>query len=90
MDWRTTTAADLGRAIAAGQADPVEVTEAFLHAAEEHTLCSRIYARLTPDRARSEARAARDRARAGLLRGPLDGVPLSWKNGNWNGWSWTW
>ncbi|TNC49801.1 amidase [Rubellimicrobium rubrum] len=80
MDWRTTTAADLGRAIAAGQADPVEVTDAFLDAAERHELCGRIYARLAPDRARAEARAARDRARSGLLRGPLDGVPLSWKD----------
>ncbi|HVG47629.1 MAG TPA: amidase family protein [Rubellimicrobium sp.] len=76
----TTTAADLGRAIESGQADPVEVTEAYLDAIAVHLHRDRIYARTTPDRARSEAHAARARARSGTRRGPLDGVPLSWKD----------
>ncbi|TNC71810.1 amidase [Rubellimicrobium roseum] len=80
MDWATTTAAELGRAIDAGRADPLEVTEALLAAIEAHELGPRIYARTTPERARVEARAARDRARSGLRRGLLDGVPLSWKD----------
>lgn len=80
MDWSRATAADLGRGIAAGLIDPVDLAESCLAAAAAHPLGSRIYARLTPDRARAEAGAARDRARAGLLRGPLDGVPLSWKD----------
>ena len=79
-DWRYMTAADLGRGIAAGDIDPVELTETFLSACAHHELTDRIYARLTPDRARAEAAAARERARAGLRRGPLDGVPISWKD----------
>jgi len=74
------TAADLGRAIESGQADPVEVAEAYLDAIAAHPHRDRIYARATPDRARAEATAARARAKAGLRRGPLDGVPLSWKD----------
>ncbi|WP_415183651.1 amidase [Phaeovulum sp.] len=77
MQWRTKTAAEQGRAIAAGQLDPVVQVEAYLDAAASEP---RIYARLTPDRARAEAMAARARAKAGLLRGPLDGVALSWKD----------
>ncbi|HEY0214700.1 MAG TPA: amidase, partial [Paenirhodobacter sp.] len=70
------TAAQQGRAIAAGDLDPVDITEAYLEAASE---APDVYARLTATRARGEAMAARERARAGLLRGPLDGVPISWK-----------
>ncbi|MBC7158029.1 MAG: amidase, partial [Rhodobacteraceae bacterium] len=79
-DWQNMTAADLGRGIAAGRIDPLALTEAFLDAAAAHPLAPRIYARLTPGRARAEAGAAAARARAGRRRGPLDGVPLSWKD----------
>lgn len=41
---------------------------------------ARIFYRTTLPRARAEAKAARERARAGLGRSPLDGVPLSWKD----------
>lgn len=74
------TAADMGRAIAAGNLDPVDLAEAHLAAIDASPHRDRIYARTTPDRARAEALAARDRARAGVLRGPLDGVPISWKD----------
>jgi aspartyl-tRNA(Asn)/glutamyl-tRNA(Gln) amidotransferase subunit A len=40
----------------------------------------RIYARLTPDRALAEAGAASKRAKLGLRRSLLDGVPISWKD----------
>ncbi len=79
-DWLKATAADLGRGIAAGRIDPVELTEAHLAAIDAHPLQDRIYARTTPDRARAEALAARARLKDGLRRGPLDGVPLSWKD----------
>lgn len=69
MDWQTTTAAQIGRAIAAG-ADPVEVAEAFLDAIAAHPHGARIYARVTPERARAAPRGG----------GPLRGVPLSWKD----------
>ena len=79
-DWRWMTAAELGRGIAAGEIDPVKLTEVFLTAIDESPLRDRIYARVTHDRARAEAKAASDRAKSGLRRGPLDGVPVSWKD----------
>jgi aspartyl-tRNA(Asn)/glutamyl-tRNA(Gln) amidotransferase subunit A len=79
-DWQGKTAAGLGRAIAAGDIDPVDLAEAFLEAIAAHPDAGQIYARTTPGRARAEAVAARGRARAGHRRGPLDGVPVSWKD----------
>lgn len=79
-DMHMATAADLGRGIGAGRIDPVELAESYLAAIVAHPQGAAIYARTTPDRALAEARAARDRARAGLRRGLLDGVPLSWKD----------
>ncbi|WP_347267363.1 amidase [Paracoccus sp. (in: a-proteobacteria)] len=80
MDWLRASAAEQGRAILAGLISPVEQAEAYLDAAARHPYGSRIYARLTPERARAEAIAAHDRARAGLRRGLLDGVAISWKD----------
>ncbi|MDO5658681.1 MAG: amidase family protein [Paracoccus sp. (in: a-proteobacteria)] len=80
MDWLRQTASAQGRAIMAGLLDPVDLTEAYLDAAAAHPYRDRIYARLTTERARDEAIAARGRARAGLRRGLLDGVVLSWKD----------
>ncbi|QUS36480.1 amidase [Falsirhodobacter algicola] len=80
MEWRTRTAAELGREIQAGRINAVELTEAFLEAAAAHPEGERIYARLTPERARDEALAAATRAKDGRRRGPLDGVPVSWKD----------
>ncbi len=79
-DWLKLEALEMGREIAAGRIDPVELAEAHLDAAEAHPVGRLAYARLTPGRARAEAEAARGRARAGTGRGPLDGVPLSWKD----------
>jgi aspartyl-tRNA(Asn)/glutamyl-tRNA(Gln) amidotransferase subunit A len=78
MDKRT--AGELGRAIGAGKVHPVELVEAQLAAIDADPLAPRIYARLTPERARAEAMAAAGRAKAGLRKGLLDGVPLSWKD----------
>ncbi len=78
--WRTESAGDLGRAIGAGKLDPLDLTEDYLGAIAVHPHADRIYARLTPDRARAEAAAAAARARAGLRLSPLDGVPISWKD----------
>ena len=78
--WTQMSAAELGRAIEAGKINPVELAEHFLDAATLHPMGERIYARLTPARARGEAMSAAARAKAGLRRHPLDGVPLSWKD----------
>lgn len=79
-DWKTWSAADLGRGIEAGKIDPIELTQSFLDAIDAHPFGERIYARTTPDRALAEATEARNRARAGLRVSPLDGVPISWKD----------
>jgi aspartyl-tRNA(Asn)/glutamyl-tRNA(Gln) amidotransferase subunit A len=78
--WLWMSAAALGRGIGAGEIDPRDLAEVYLQAIETHPDATRIYARLTPPRARAEAGATRARARAGTRRGPLDGVPLSWKD----------
>lgn len=80
QDWLKMTAAELGRGIGAGEIDPVDLAETYLDAIMEHPMRERIYARLTPHRARAEAGAARARARAGQRLSPLDGVPISWKD----------
>lgn len=80
QDFMNISAADMGRGIAAGKIDPVELTEAHLDAIGKHEFADRIYARLTPDRARTEAEAALKRAKSGTRRSGLDGVPISWKD----------
>ncbi|RZW05457.1 MAG: amidase [Rhodobacteraceae bacterium] len=79
-EWLRATAADLGRGIEKGRIDPVDLTEAHLSAIDAHAHKDRIYARVTADLARAQAKAASDRAKAGVRRSPLDGVPISWKD----------
>jgi aspartyl-tRNA(Asn)/glutamyl-tRNA(Gln) amidotransferase subunit A len=78
--WLSATASDLGRGIAAGDIDPVDLTKTYLDAGQAHELSARIYARFTPERALAEAEAASGRAKLGLRRSLLDGVPISWKD----------
>ena len=78
--WAHLSAAELGREIGAGRIHPVELAEAHLDAIAAHPLAARIFARTTEARARAEAMAAAQRAKTGLRRGLLDGVPLSWKD----------
>lgn len=75
-----TTALQFGRLFEEGKADPREVTAFFLDRAATLDPGRRVYARLTEARARAEAEAAADRAKRGLRRHALDGVPLSWKD----------
>ena len=79
-DWLKMSAADLGRGIGAGDIDPLELTQSYLDAIDGHEYRDRIYARTMPDRALAEAGAARERAKLGLRRSLLDGVPISWKD----------
>jgi aspartyl-tRNA(Asn)/glutamyl-tRNA(Gln) amidotransferase subunit A len=78
--WLWMTAEALGHGIGRGEIDARELTEVYLAAIESHPQATGIYARVTADRARAEAAAAADRAAAGLRRGPLDGVPIAWKD----------
>ncbi|PKP74820.1 MAG: amidase [Alphaproteobacteria bacterium HGW-Alphaproteobacteria-6] len=79
-DWRQMSAAAIGRAIGQGVLDPVDLAAEYLDAIRSHPHGERIYARLTEGRALAEAGAAAARARAGLRRSALDGVPVSWKD----------
>ena len=79
-EWRWMSAAELGRGIGAGAIDPVALTEVYLSAIDAHKYRDRIYARVTHDRARAEAKAAKLRAEAGTRKSVLDGVPVSWKD----------
>lgn len=78
--WREMSAAELGRGIEAGQICPVALTEHFLATIAADRLTPRIYARPMERQALDQAMAARARARSGLRRGPLDGVPVAWKD----------
>ena len=78
--WHEMSALALGEEIGAGRADPVELVDYFLERIERADPDHTIYLRTTPERARAEAGGARTRARNGLRRGPLDGVPISWKD----------
>lgn len=79
-NWHSMGAADLGRAIAAGEICPVELTESYLDAAGAHSHGKQIYARMMRQQALDAAAAARARARSGQRRGALDGVPVAWKD----------
>lgn len=78
--WLWMSAGDLGRAIESGEIDPVALTRTYLDAIAAHPLRDRIYSCVTADRAEAEARAASARAKSGHRLGPLDGVPISWKD----------
>lgn len=78
IDIRGRSALQIGALIQAGLIDPEAVAEATLAAAAAADPA--IFTRLTADRARAEARAAAARVRDGRARGPLDGVPVAWKD----------
>ncbi|MBE24406.1 MAG: amidase [Rhodospirillaceae bacterium] len=78
--WHKMTALQLGTCIANNSINPVELTEYFLKRISEHDNGHLIYVRSTAERAYKEAEAAGTRAKAGITRSPLDGVPISWKD----------
>ena len=67
----------IGEAIQRGELDPVALTRHCLAQAEDS---DGVFITLTPDRALAEAEAAAQRQRLGIPLGPLDGVPLAWKD----------
>ncbi len=79
-NWHEMTPLELGAGIGTGVIDPVDLCEHFLDrigaADKEHA----VYITVTADRARGEAKAASARAKSGLRRSALDGVPMSWKD----------
>lgn len=75
-----TPAVELKRLIAARQLSPVELVDALLARIERLNPTLNAYLTVTADRARVQAREAEARARAGTLRGPLDGIPYALKD----------
>lgn len=78
--WHEMTALQLGAGIARGDIDPRALAEHFLARIPDADPEQQIYLRTTAERARAEAEAAAQRAKAGLRLSPLDGVPISWKD----------
>jgi aspartyl-tRNA(Asn)/glutamyl-tRNA(Gln) amidotransferase subunit A len=73
------SAAEIGRRIANGRLDPVEVAEFFLDRIERDRE-NPSFILITHKRALEEAEASRKRHREGRAAGPLDGVPIAWKD----------
>ena len=73
------TAIEMSQGLEDGTLDPVELAEAAFDAIVSHG-DDAIFIETTRDRAMTEAHAARLRRRAGLPAGPLDGVPMAWKD----------
>ena len=73
------SAAEIGRGIAKGGLDPVEVAEFFLDRIERDR-DNLSFILVTRKRALEEATASRKRHREGRAAGPLDGVPIAWKD----------
>ena len=79
-DWTRLGACELGRMIGRGEIDPVDLVGTFLGCIEDCPDKNDIYARVTLERAHSEAEAASRRAGKGMRLSLLDGVPISWKD----------
>ena len=73
------SATEIGRLIARGRLDPVEVAELFLDRIERDRN-NPSFILVTRKRALEEAEASRKRHREGRAAGPLDGVPIAWKD----------
>lgn len=78
--WLSMSMGDLGRGIATGEIDPIDLTRTYLAAIDAHPLRDQIFSCVTTDRAMAEADAASLRAKSGHRLGLLDGVPISWKD----------
>jgi aspartyl-tRNA(Asn)/glutamyl-tRNA(Gln) amidotransferase subunit A len=73
------SAAEVGRLVGLGRLDPVEVAEFFLGRIERDR-DNPSFILVTRKRALEEAEASRKRQREGRAAGPLDGVPIAWKD----------
>jgi aspartyl-tRNA(Asn)/glutamyl-tRNA(Gln) amidotransferase subunit A len=73
------TAQQISDGLRSGALDPVTLTEEVYDRLEQHGDTA-IYIETTRDRAMAEAEASRLRFKAGLPAGPLDGVPVAWKD----------
>ncbi|MBI1796161.1 MAG: amidase [Candidatus Eisenbacteria bacterium] len=72
--------AELAPQIRARRISPIELTEAYLARIERHAASLNAFARVTPDLAREQARAAEKEINGGHYRGPLHGLPYGAKD----------
>lgn len=72
--------ADLARRIESKRLSPVALTELYLSRSEKFGLRFNAYARLTPDLALEQAKAAEKEIQRGHYRGPLHGMPYAAKD----------
>jgi aspartyl-tRNA(Asn)/glutamyl-tRNA(Gln) amidotransferase subunit A len=79
LDLTTVSAAALARLYRDGAITPSDATDWFLDRIET-TTDRAIFITVTAERARQEAGASTARYRAGSALGPLDGVPVAWKD----------
>ncbi len=79
-NWFELSALSLGAMIEDGSLDPVSLIEAAFDRASAHDPRGKIFISASETRAYTEAIAAHDRARKGLRRSALDGVPVAWKD----------
>lgn len=79
IDVRGKSALQLGALLQSGLIDAEHATELAFGAIEGYGDPA-LFTRLTAGRAMTEARDAARRIRAGRPRGPLDGVPVAWKD----------
>lgn len=70
-------ATELGQRLAAGDLDPVALARSGLARAEQEPAA---FLNFTAERALREAAGSAARLRRGEARGPLDGVPVAWKD----------
>lgn len=73
------SASEIGRALAAGEASPLSLTEHLLEQIEAAG-DNKVFLQVTRERALSEARASEARLAAGRPLSALDGVPIAWKD----------
>src|SRR5260370_36204841 len=71
---------ELAKRIESKKLSPVDLTQAFLDRSEKLGPRFNAYARLTPDIALEQARAAEKEIQHGHYRGPLHGIPYAAKD----------
>lgn len=79
MDIAEATVFELSQGLAAGTLDPVEVADDYLDRIANNA-DQNVYITVMAERARAEAQASRKRYKEDRPAGPLDGVPIAWKD----------
>src|SRR5467141_4531307 len=74
------TVSELARRIESKKLSPVELTQAYLDRSEKLGARFNAYARLTPEIALTQAKAAEKEIQRGHYRGPLHGIPYAVKD----------